>query len=800
MDEGLKQNVRSADELALLQAFEAMDLGSWEKSASNEGEPEDATAEANTPMLSADEMLALFVGEVDEDLTAIRHIVLRLEPEGQVDVEPLQTLQRLAHKIKGTSGAIGCTALSTIAYYLEELAAQITQEVQLPFTGLHALVQTVYALETTLNSVATYGAESNSPLTELEAEYHTLNIAIQGRTLARPPSTVGATLGSPSRGAEGIRENAPTWLGRQGSEPATAPSFVRVDTRRFAQLVLHTEELAELQAPLKNAQAEVEQALQELHVAQARLHHVEMLVSTSIFARRSSSAAPSTNDERPTSSLVARILDEAAQRTGHLYQRKSKYPPPWLKADGMLRGDWDTLEMDHFTENDVLIHSLNEAIADVTTATAQLRIALTRLNHSTQAHLTQATHVRNDTLLLRLTSLSSLLNRIERAVQMSTLAQQHSVKFEVEGEATEIDQDILEELKQPLLQLVRTCLAQGYGGFRPGEGESQTANRIWFHAQALGNEVVLEIGFSMTVGGGALEGVQEAISRLNGSVTVRQNTPGGITFVLRLPRAQGAVRGLLVRVGRHRVVVPFAQVQRIADGKEYPVEERYSLHTLLRFPMERTPPEGIQPVLIVPANEKLLVVGVDDILGDIELVVTPLAPHLQRPGIAGTGIDGLHNVLLVVDIPELVRHYALRQPEKAKVTASQHQLYVEQEPLTVLVADDSVYIRRSVRQTLSRSGYRVSEAEDGMRALEKMVDQPPDALVLDMEMPNLNGYDVLSMMRVHPELANVKVIMLTSRTSEKHQVRARELGAHIYLTKPCPEDVLLTTLHKLLTS
>lgn len=85
-----------------------------------------------------------------------------------------------------------------------------------------------------------------------------------------------------------------------------------------------------------------------------------------------------------------------------------------------------------------------------------------------------------------------------------------------------------------------------------------------------------------------------------------------------------------------------------------------------------------------------------------------------------------------------------------------------------------------------------------MKTLERLLDHPPDALLLDVEMPNLNGYDVLSMMRAQPELAKVKTIILTSRTSEKHKARALELGAHAYLTKPCPQDVLLETLRSLL--
>jgi chemotaxis protein histidine kinase CheA/CheY-like chemotaxis protein len=839
MDERFYQKARSADELAILQAFDAMDLGNMEGDAlplpTNAPDdvvqpplmPLSSTSQADSgrnelhPYVDENEMLALFVVEVNDDIQAMRHVLHHIELEEQLNPDPLQAIQRLAHKIKGTSGSIGCVAMSTIAYYIEELTKQIAQGVLVPFIGLPALAQSIYALEMTLNSMVTYGTEREQPLADLEAEYRAINIDIQDKPDARGTNATGvSTLHTSDRQdtkkeqtPQGTREEYPYHRqndsvdalvhgrGTSGGYPAASTS-VRVDVRRFEQLVLHTGELAELQASMQNAQAEVEQALQELHAAHARLRHVEALVATNLFARNSNSARQSVVDERPTSSLVARILDEAAQRTGHSYQRKSKYAPTG-DHEGRPYAGWDALEMDHFTENDVLIHSLDEAIADVVTATARLRLELTHLNHITREHMAQATHVRNDTLLLRLTPLSSLVSRVERAVTMSTVAQGRRVRFESEGGTTEIDQDILEELKQPLLQLVRTCLAQSYYEQSQHVDPEREGERIWLYVRAFGNEVVVELGFSMTVGGGGLDGIQEALHRLNGSVTIRQNTYGGITFVLRLPRAQGAQRCLLVRGGSHRVVVPFAQVQRIDDGKDaiHTGEERYSLYALLGFPPEQDRRHKASLSLLVQSNSTLLVVEVDEILGDVELVVKPLAPHLQRPGIAGTVIDGMSNVLLVVDIPELVRHYKLQRPEsRTGAMTSKQKMYEEQTPLTVMVADDSVYIRQSVRHTLSRAGYRVIEAEDGMKALELLVDQPPDALVLDMEMPNLNGYDVLSMIHVHPELANVKVVMLTSRSSEKHQARARELGAHSYLTKPCPEETLLSTLHKLLTS
>ncbi len=117
---------------------------------------------------------------------------------------------------------------------------------------------------------------------------------------------------------------------------------------------------------------------------------------------------------------------------------------------------------------------------------------------------------------------------------------------------------------------------------------------------------------------------------------------------------------------------------------------------------------------------------------------------------------------------------------------------------TVLIADDSVYIRQSIITTLSHEGFDVKEAVDGLQTLEQLSKESPDLLLLDIEMPHLNGYDVLNIIRTHHEFAELKIIMLTSRSSEKHKRRARELGADAYLMKPCTKDLLLETIKSLL--
>jgi chemosensory pili system protein ChpA (sensor histidine kinase/response regulator) len=338
------------------------------------------------------------------------------------------------------------------------------------------------------------------------------------------------------------------------------------------------------------------------------------------------------------------------------------------------------------------------------------------------------------------------------------------------------------------------------------QAEQDEPARLWLHVRAGGNEVTIEVGFSMAVGGSGLDEVQEAIRRLNGSISARRNTLGGISFYLRLPRSQGSIHGLLVRVGSHRVVVPFSHIQRINDGKESPLQGREidsnpaelpsNLNSLLGFPSAPTS-TTIRPVLILQPGLASQAVQVDEVLGDVKLVVKPLAPHLRRRGITGAAIDGMGNVLLMVDLPELLRRQGKWQAP-AEATERDEKHSPGQTQKSILIADDSVYMRQSVLQTLSSAGYRVATARDGREAFELLSANPPHVLLLDLEMPILNGYDLLNIIRVHAELAQVKIVMLTSRSSEKHQERARELGAHAYLTKPCPQETLLEMISSLL--
>lgn len=785
----------SEEDQAILQAFDAIESWSNDErdvsTAQSVGEDDD----------TFNDILLTFATEVEEEIVIMQQALQQLERDGVITIQRFTALQRPAHKIRGTARAVEFQAIAQIADHIEEIATQVVHGIVVPPAGMHLLREAVHALEATLQGFIETGTESDGPLLALKAEIqHILSqetdvlsteafevIEASDSTLDTEVEAVSVHIDAPT----------PTLF-------VTAPS-VRVDIHRIEQLVMHTEELSELRTPLEVVQAQMQRALEELHAAEIRLQQCENALSL-----LSTSRVPHfTLDDHPTSSLIERILNETAPQSDkrdtpfRTIRRKLRARPG---AAHVARDEkttaWDELDMERYTERDDLMRSLSEAVSDVSLAATRVRTTFAQLHELHQKSMRQTTVVRSDTLLLRSAPLRVLIPRIERAITMNAQAQGKEIVFEVTGDTTEIDQHILEGLLDPLLQLLRTCMTDSFT--IQSEQKKQDAYRIWLRAQSMSNEVILEIGFSMAVQGGALDSVRDSIARLNGTITFKKNAVGGVSFYLHLPRSQGAVRCLVVRAGDQHVIVPFSHIQRVSDSTQEDVDLMYNLSELLGFPVApvaaTATKRGIQPVLVLLQSNPHRSIGVriDGAVGEIELIVKPLESYLQRPGISGSAIDGKGNVLLLVDLAERIRYYTQQQIHEPGSTRTSSQQSTERQHPVILIADDSTSIRQSLQHMLSQTPYTIYEASDGVEAMERLMEHLPDIFLLDVEMPNLNGYDLLNLMALYPELAHVKVIVLTSRSSDKHRQRALTLGAHVYLNKPCPQDVLLETIQRLL--
>lgn len=835
--DSLPGNELTDEERAVLAAFDSADLGALSATP--------AQASSLAPIVDED-MQVIFVEEVAIDCITLEQ-VLEWRPASErssEDAAQAQTIQRIAHKLKGTCGAMHCDMLAALALHTETLTKLIVQNAVAAPVGWQGLEYASHALQETLEDFAASGQEDPAFLTAFEDKCRALGLELQ------------SSLPGHDEAADAIYR-PPT-----GQLFVPMP-FVRANAQRVDKLLGHTERLAALGTLIAQAQADVDSAFQELHAAEDRLHRLETRLTGHLTLRgqQQDGRGPldhafEDDEEHSTSSLVERILDEASRRTGRFVPRRALFPAREISAVNLASVEWDELEMDRFKEEGMLALSLSEAVADVSIAASQLRIAFAQLTRLLREQATQATQVRDDALLLSLTPLDMLLKRIEQEVERENRNQPSPIRCEVTGETTEIDQEIVEQLAPLLLQLIHASLAT----YTLSSTAEPSSARMWLHVRAVGSVVLIEIGFSMDVAGGAFEEVAAGIAALGGEIEPRRNIQGGVSYHLRLPRSHGTVHAVILRERGHRFAVPLSQIARVAltstqdattapsltlsqllvlpegadsssgggslsghpvrgTGKEVIISRSSSSRPSSDVPWKASASSRPAVYLTLALNHEergtspgaeigAMRIQVDEVVGDAVLIIKPLPAHLQRPGIAGAAIDGANTVLLLLDLAELLRQHNHRTQSEtgAPFTGADYlsprEIIISHppRPRTTVVADDSVSMRQFLHQILTHANYQVHDARDGIEALELLQRYLPDALILDVEMPNLNGYDVLSRMRAYPELANVKIVMLTSRFTEKHQTRAKALGAHAYLTKPCDPDTLLETLERLLTA
>jgi chemosensory pili system protein ChpA (sensor histidine kinase/response regulator) len=333
---------------------------------------------------------------------------------------------------------------------------------------------------------------------------------------------------------------------------------------------------------------------------------------------------------------------------------------------------------------------------------------------------------------------------------------------------------------------------------------------------------ILEPGFS-TAGeltqyagrGVGMDVVASEIKQLGGSLTIDSIAGKGATFRIRLPYTLAVSQAVLVRVADHTFAIPMVGVQgivrlsyanykeRVAIARplvEYAGDdyEIYDLDTVLGLPSALLDDTAQVPLLMVRAGDLRVALRVDSLLGGREIVVKPVGPQLARiPGVFGATILGDGAVVVILDVSALLRRAAALRDRGDAPLQSAPQPAVRQRPL-VLVVDDSITMRKVSSRVLEREGYEVQTAKDGLDALEHVHERLPDIILLDLEMPRMDGYEFAGYMRNDPRFRDVPIVVITSRVGEKHRARAFELGVNRYLGKPYQESEMLDAVIELL--
>jgi chemosensory pili system protein ChpA (sensor histidine kinase/response regulator) len=308
--------------------------------------------------------------------------------------------------------------------------------------------------------------------------------------------------------------------------------------------------------------------------------------------------------------------------------------------------------------------------------------------------------------------------------------------------------------------------------------------------------------------------VKSGIVRQQGSISVKSVARKGTTFTLRLPTTLAITRVLLVKSAAQTFAFPLKIVRYVREispreferakrenslnvnGKNYLVAH---LNELLGLPISPLPENARVLLLLIESSENSYALAIDQILKPEEIVIKPLGnPLRQVSEFLGASILGDGSVVPVLDlIPLLQKSAARMRKEKTQTPPQQQQSKLENRKpktsLSVMIVDDSPSVRQINSKIVQNAGWQVIIAKDGLEALEALqsAGELPDVILTDVEMPRMDGYELLATLKRQERLREIPVVMITSRSADKHRRKAFDLGVSEYLTKPYEDTVLL---------
>ncbi|QET00855.1 response regulator [Cupriavidus pauculus] len=547
-------------------------------------------------------------------------------------------------------------------------------------------------------------------------------------------------------------------------------------------------------------------------------------------------------------------------------------------ADQQQNQEFDPLEFDRFTRFQELTRMMAESVNDVATVEQNLQRGFDRASGdlAAQARLTRG--LQRGLMQARMVQFDALAERLYRVARQAAGETGKEVRLLIKGGTVEIDRSVLDRMAGPIEHLIRNAVVHGIEDavVRQAAGKPATGS-LSLEVQQEGNEVVLHFfddgggldlarirsraierqllshdddasearltemifapGFSTVDAVSELAGrgvgmdvVRAETVALGGRINLTTEAGRGTRFTVHLPLTTAITQVLLISVGNRLYAMPSGMVDQVHQLRSQPLLEAYNagtyaaaggdvpffyFGTLLEEAAAIASGRKYSPVVVVRSGAERVAVHVDEVVGNREVVVKHIGPHLARlEGIAGATTLGDGEIVLIYNPVVLAQRFvrergdqpaALPMPATAEAIGAVAEIgrAGDATPVpglatrpTVMVVDDSLTVRKASQRLLSRAGYQVVLARDGVDALKQLQEVMPDAMLVDIEMPNMDGFDLTRNVRADDRTRHMPIIMITSRTAEKHRSYAMEIGVDVYLGKPFNEDELLRTLHE----
>ena len=726
-----------------------------------------------------EQLLPIFLEEAHELYPQIGN-TLRAWREAPVDAQLGRTLQRCLHTLKGSARMAGAMRLGELTHRVEDRINQAIAQ--------NALDETLW--------------------NEMDNYLDRIAAAIEQLT---SPETVGTTPAADEVHPDGAGTGAAAPALEVGAERAIQAALLRVRSDTVDRLVNDAGEVSVARARAEAELREFRNGVLELTDSVARLRQelreVEIQAESQMQAR------------------VAASSDSESQ--------------------------FDPLEFDRFTRLQELTRFMNESVHDVQTVQQTLLKNLDETAAALNAQARLNRDLQQGLMSIRMVPFSSISERLYRIVRQTGKELGKRANLELSGAGIELDRSVLEKMTAPFEHLLRNAVAhgletpeqRGLKGKAPiGEislSLRQESNEVVFEladdgagldlgrirqkalqqnliadADEASDDQLMQLIFTAglsTAGevseiagrGVGLDVVRSEVSALGGRIDVASQPDQGVRFTIHLPLTLAVTRTLMVRAAQSAYALPSSMVEHVQQvkpaelstlyaqkrvdwqGKSYPL---FYLPRVLGDEQAEIVSQPHNPVLLLKSGEQRIALHVDALLGNQEVVVKNIGPQLARlPGIAGATVSTSGEVILIINPVAFSQRIAvtrkIAKPAAASVAVHRKSL--------VMVVDDSLTVRKITTRLLERSGYQVVTAKDGVDALEQLMEIMPDAVLLDIEMPRMDGFEVLKRLRQDSKTKLLPVIMITSRTADKHRNYALELGVNEYLGKPYQEEELL---------
>jgi chemosensory pili system protein ChpA (sensor histidine kinase/response regulator) len=761
-----------------------------------------------------------------DELHALRDAI----PAGTVMAPSALLMARLAAALRGEFADESAAALAEEPIIMLPEAELPAQSIEYPGEpldfDLEADLDEVLAAETgTGLHIELPPAEEELPADEaVEDQADEDQAAIFAGPVVPPPAL--ERLGELARELEAppVRQTMPELplprLPVQTPRSAEPRDFARVDSGLLEQLLNGAGEISIANARLTQQHAQIQFNLEELNQTVVRLRDQLRKLEIETEAQ-----------------ILYRHQAEAERETG-----------------------FDPLELDRYST----IQQLSRALAETANDVSSLKDLLQNVSADAEGLLVQqartTTELQDGLMRTRMVPFDQHGSRLARLVRQTAKEQGKLADLSIEGSG-DLDRQVLEKMLPPFEHMLRNAVIHGMES--PAEREilgKPAAGAIRIAIRREGAEVVIDIaddgrgldiaairrkavdlgfvtsdtpltdeeamqfilrsGFStadqLTQAAGrgiGMDVVANQVAKLGGTLSISSRRGLGTTFTLRLPFTLAVTQALIVRTGAELYALPLPTVEgiiRIGRGEfnermqqaepaiDYAGQRYYFRHLgqFLGLGPSRLPEEQERiSIILVRAGENSTALITDEMLDSREIVVKPVGAQLATiRGISGATILGDGRIVVILDVGALVRSARPAPDMPAPVVAPEPT-----QPLA-LVVDDSITMRRVTQRLLERNGFRVLTAKDGVEAVSVLQDHRPDIILLDVEMPRMDGYEFARHVRNNADTVNVPIIMVTSRVSEKHRARAIEIGVNDYLGKPYHERELMEAVQQQLAS